>query len=457
MDPGFAERLQAAAAAQQGGRLGEARTILEALVKVSPGLAPALHGLGVLAALEARWTDSAELLAQARAAAPQDPAVALNLGIALSRSGTGKAALEHLDFAQRALPHNRTAAGEFQDALWDAGLHRQALDHLEGMARRFPADPDVRTHLGLKRLALGDWERGWRDYEARLDTLTVGKDLPPELPPRWRGESLAGRTLVLHGEQGYGDVLQFARFVPVLVQKALDAGALRVQIEVQEALVPLFQAQAWAAEVVAHGAGARQEARTFPLLSAPFLFALEEADLPGPMPYLRPPESSVARCGTWLASLPRPRVGLVWAGGDAHRQDRVRSLTAGDLAPFAGIAGVSWVSLQKGPGEAGVETAQAALGPQPLLHLGSRLEDFADTAAVLAGLDLLITVDTAIGHLAGALGLPCWVLLRNTLEWRWPLHRTTTPWYPRHRLFRGDSPQVLRQLVEALEGWRASQ
>ena len=318
-------------------------------------------------------------------------------------------------------------------------------------------NPDlVEAHLNLGSLLLsqGRYIEAWPEYEARYDPNYSGRQsIPPDLPfPHWQGEPLDGKSIVIWPEQGFGDEIQFARYFPML--RTLNVSrltlvckpplkALLENIEGVDAVVLFSEV----ASLLPH------DYWTFPM-SLPRHFSTTIATIPAKLPYLNvPPE----KLGQWRNRLPKNglRVGLVWKGNTAPNPHR--SLPGlYTLAPLWSVSGVTFVSMQKGPGEDEGTTPPSG---QPILHLGSDVLDFADTAAIVAQLDLVICIDTAIAHLVGALNKPCWVLLPAIgVDWRWLHDRTDSPWYPGvMRLFRQKKKNgwsaTIGEVVQALRIW----
>ncbi|MBY0432204.1 MAG: hypothetical protein K2Q10_13475, partial [Rhodospirillales bacterium] len=279
---------------------------------------------------------------------------------------------------------------------------------------------------------------GWREYEWRW---RLAASPPRRLPaPAWQGEAGEGRTLLLHAEQGLGDTLQFIRYLPLAA-----ARGFRVVAEVQEPLVRLVAASFPEAAVIPRDTAALPPFDLHaPLMSLPALFNTTLETVPAAIPYLRPPADMAARPvpGNGL------RIGISWGGDPRHNNDSRRSIPLKRLLPALNGADVSLFSLQKGP------KADELAGVEGVTDLGAGFDDLADTAAALAGLDLVISVDTAIAHLAGALGRPVWILLPFAPDWRWLLGVEASPWYPTARLFRQPAPgawdAVLSQLSASL-------
>ena len=319
-----------------------------------------------------------------------------------------------------------------------------------------PDYPDARWNLGLLLLYLGRWSEGWPLYEIRYhkDRKQPVAYVPSLSCPQWRGESLHGKSLLIWPEQGFGDAIQFVRYLPLLKAQ----GAARVTLVCEPALRVLFQSVAGADAVVSQQEAQDGSAYDFwtLLLSIPLHLKATLESIPSSLPYLSAPTDRLA---AWKPRLPQTgvRVGLVWKGNAGHNNDRNRSLpNLAVLAPLWQVPSVNFVSLQIGQGEA---EAAAVSTTQPMLHLGPNIEDFADSAAIVAQLDLVISVDTALAHLAAALGKPCWVLLpRIGTDWRWLDARSDSPWYPKVvRLFRqqewADWSGVVDEVAASLARW----
>lgn len=364
----------------------------------------------------------------------------------------------------RTLPASRTDVEPEVLALKTKGnehFARQELAEAERCYREAlrlaPGYAEACNNLAHVLLTTGRLEEGWRCYETRYDaSIEVNRrSIPvPQLPfPQWRGQSLDGKSLLVCPEQGFGDEIQFCRYVPLLKRN----GAQRVSLICKTPLRPLFETLPDVDAVHPDEDGVRlapHDYWAFPLSLPLYCGTRTLKDVPAELPYLF---ANPERARVWESRLPHGglRVGLVWKGDQRHSNDANRSLpNLGVLAPLWDVAGVSFVSLQKGAGED--EARQASHGGA-LVHVGSDIVDFADTAAIVSALDLVICVDTAVAHLAGALGKPCWVLLPWAgTDWRWLQERSDSPWYPGIiRLFRqpaaGDWTSVVGELVRALQ------
>ncbi len=266
---------------------------------------------------------------------------------------------------------------------------------------------------------------------------------------QWDGSSLEGRSLLLHAEQGFGDALQFIRYLPRVAQRGG-----RIILGCQPELQRLFQTIADGCQIVVRGQALPAFDLYCPLLSLPRVFGTTLASIPNLIPYLR---ADAGEAGKWQQRLAEHcsmvKVGLAWAGSPAHKNDRNRSMKLARLAPLGRTPGVRFFSLQKGEAAAESKTPPGL----ELVDWTQELKDFADTAGLIENLDLVIAVDTAVAHLAGAMGKPVWTLLPSNSDWRWMLEREDSPWYPTMRLFRqtswGDWDSVVARVAEALSLW----
>jgi tetratricopeptide (TPR) repeat protein len=400
-DEGAKLRLHLGGALWSLGRAGEALVQYELAIALDPGLAQAWANRGATLRLLDRHAEALESLSHAIALDPAAAAHRFNRGVVLS----------------------------------DLGRRAEACADLEAALELQPGFHPARLSGAYAHLAMGSFERGWALYEARWQGRD-GYRLADR--PVWDGEaSLRGKTILLRGEQGLGDSLQFCRYVHQV--KALGA---RVTLEVQAPLVRLLKGLEGADEVVEHSAFPPPTDFQALMMSLPLAFGTTLETIPGETPYLAADPADVARWEARLGPKVRPRVGLVWSGGfrdepDLRWVNARRNIPLDRLAPLKG-ADVDFVSLQKGePGEGELRAlkAQGWNGPD-ILEVMDQVSDFADTAALVQTLDLVIAVDTSTAHLAGALGKPVWILNRYDSCWRWLTERDDSPWYPSVRLFR---------------------
>jgi hypothetical protein len=289
---------------------------------------------------------------------------------------------------------------------------------------------------------MGDFRRGLAEYEWRRATRPGSASVvQPFREPIWLGESaLRNRTLLIHAEQGMGDVLHVVRYIAAVARQ----GA-RIVLQVHAALKPLLTGLEGTALVVARGEMLPAFDCHCPVMSLPYAMKTELATIPGEAPYIHVPADRVAH---WRERLPQRRglrVGIVWCGNPAFKEDRRRSLKLAQIEPILAAADVFFVSLNPGIGE-GERTALA--GRPNVLHLGTELRDFADTAAVMAQLDLVVTTDTSVAHLAGAMGRPVWIMLGFAPDWRFAPDREQSSWYPSAQLFRQSAPGDWAGVIE---------
>jgi tetratricopeptide (TPR) repeat protein len=394
-----------------------------------------------------------------RRALARDPshAEAVNMhGILLHQDGRFQEAVEVFEQAE-ALGH-RAAASNRGNSLLDLGRMDEALRAQELAVEREPESPGAQYNLSLTRLRLGDWERGWQGYEARWRFREVHRSPRVFRQPRWQGEALDGRRILLHAEQGLGDTIQFCRYASLVAARGGQA-ILQVQEPVVRLMQSLAAVRAGQAQTVLLGEKPPEFDLECPLLSLPTVFATTVETVPWPGAYLgadpelaREKRRQLPGIRPKAGSGVRPlRVGLAWAGNPRYKADRRRSVKLATLLPLLRAPGLTWIALQKG------EAAEqlAALPGDVFVWDGSgRDRDLAETAALVATLDLVVTTDTAIAHLAGAMGKPVWILLPHLSDWRWMQEMETTPWYPTARLFRqrepGDWAGVLEQVIAEL-------
>ncbi len=442
----IAGALEAALAAQRQGRLDDAQAIYEAVLRLAPRDFDALHLLGVVRHRQGRHDEAVALIEAALSQQPASGAALNNLANALRDGGRFADALARYDAAlERVGPAD--AAGVWTNrgmAGLAAGCHGQAAADFRRAQALAPDAVDAHLFEGMARLALGDYAHGWRLYEWRWRKPELEARLRDVRAERWTGgQFLQGRRLRLVHEQGYGDTLMAIRYVPLLQAR----GAI-VQLSAPGALRDLLAASFPGMEVVAAGQRVAHDLYC-PVMSLPLCFGTLLDSVPAGVPYLRPP---AARLADWRARFGprlRPRVGIAWSGNPRHENDRNRSLPARVLASLR-VDGIQAFSLQRELREADV----AAMREASIESLPAGLGDFADAAAAILQMDLVISVDTAMAHLAGALGKPMWVLLPHAADWRWLEGREDSPWYPTARLFRqpvaGGWDEVAARVLAAL-------
>ena len=469
---------------QAEGRLREALAHYDIALSLAPQMAESWYNRGNALVRMGFGDDSLASFEAALRVRPQYPAALLNKGVAQQKLGRFAAAVQTFEAALALRPGYVQALCNLGNLLRIMGRWDEARAVCEQAVALHPGHADAHAHLGnvfqnlnahdaavacyaqalalkpdhanahwnrsLTLLRQGRYEEGWRGFEwrKRLSTPVAVRGFTQ---PEWLGDSApGGKRMFLHWEMGLGDTLQFCRYVPLV--QALGA---EIVLSVPEPLVRLMRSLDKAVDVVSTHAVPSHFDLHCPLMSLPLALGTTLASVPAATPYLHADPDQSAAWRRRLAALPGRKVGLVWSGAprpdepEANAIDQRRSLDLALLAPLAEIPGISFVSLQKGP------AAAAAPPPGMVLHdWTAELGDFLDTAGLVAGLDLVISVDTSVAHLAGALGRTLWVLNRSDHCWRWLDGTGTSPWYPTARLFRqpapGDWASGVAQVAEAL-------
>ena len=436
-------------------RRHEAAAVLyRAVLRREPGLVPALNNLGNMLRELGRLDEAETAYRQALAVSPDDVMAIGNRALILSDIG-------RIDEAEaecrRALALRPTAAAHSNLGLMlmRRGQAFEALEQFVAGRKLEPHLADLEFHEGVALLQLGRLAEGWPKYEARWGQHRARERMRDFGRPQWKGEPPNGRTVLIHAEQGFGDTIQFVRYAASLAKR----GA-RVILECQPALARLMAGVVGIDTVVSRGAPLPDYDLHVPMMSLPLAFGTTLETIPASVPYIAVPDKAAAPWTDIPTRFPGPRVGLVWAGDARHYDiesnmtDRRRSVSLEAYAPLFAISGLHLFSLQVGPA-----AAQAADRPA-LIDLTQQIKDFADTAGLIAHLDLIISVDTSVAHLAGAMAKPVWVLSRLDNCWRWLTERSDSPWYPTLRLYRqtapGDWRPTLQRLAQDLAQWAAA-
>jgi tetratricopeptide (TPR) repeat protein len=421
------------------GQAVEAFAAYRAALTARPGYIPAQVNLGLALQALGRIEEAHRAFHRGVELAPHLPEAWNALGTALQQLGRPEEAVAAYRRAIALRPDFAIPVGNLGRSLRDLGEVEEAIVHYDRAIALQPDFADARWNRALLYLLTGRFAEGWEEQEWRWKKPDFPSARRGFAQPLWNGEALDGATILLHAEQGFGDTLQFLRYVPLVA-----AAGGRVVLEVQPALARLARALAGCAEIVLRGTALPRFDWHAPLLSLPRAFGTRLETIPAIVPYLAAEPGDVGRWRTRLAGDGR-KVGLVWAGSPGHINDSNRSLDPARLAPLLAVPGVRFYSLQLG---------RSGRLPSGVADLAPELHDFADTAAALDALDLLITVDTSAAHLAGALGRPVWTLLPFAPDWRWLERRDDAPWYPTMRLFRqsarGDWQGVIARVADAL-------
>jgi tetratricopeptide (TPR) repeat protein len=428
---------------RQHDRLADAHDAYQKAIQLHPQAqhARAWQNLGLLLQTMEQYEAAKRALQEAIRLEPQQADLHANLGNLLHKIGDDPAAEVCYRHALALQPQHKIYLCNLSILL--AGQQRlsEAEAYYRSVLQQDPHYSDARWNLGLLLLRQERYAEGWACYEARLLPGQRHKEPPQFTFPLWQGESLRGLSLLVLCEQGFGDTIQFCRYLPALRQQGLQRLTLLCPVP----LLPLLQ-QLSGVELLSDAtpdALIPPHDRWIFLMSIPHRLGTSFSLLPLALPYLT---ASAERVAHWRRFLPpdKLRIGLLWQGSPLHKNDRQRSLPALHLlAPLWQLPEVVWVSLQMGAGSA--DCARYA-STQPLIELGSQIQDFADTAAILSLLHGVVSVDSAVAHLCGALAKPCWLLLpRFNTDWRWLLEGKDSPWYP-------GVLQLLRQ--EKMDAWQ---
>jgi tetratricopeptide (TPR) repeat protein len=410
-------------------RYREAVASYERAIALKPDYARAYNNRGVALAGELRYfAEAVESYERAIALKPDYAEAYNNRGIALGALDRPADALESYERAIAARPDYAEAFYNRGNALRELHRHREAIQSYERAVALKPDYAAAHWNLADCRLLLGDFALGWREYEWRWKLEQPGAARRDFQQPLWLGaQPLEGRTILLHSELGMGDTLQFCRYA-----QAVAARGARVVLEVQPPLLPLLANLEGVAQAVPRGAALPAFDCHCPLMSLPLAFKTDPTNIPANIPYLRSDPPRVAAWREKLGPKHKPRVAVVWSGSMSQRNDK-RSMALSAMLPLLG-EWAEWISLQKDVRESDATLLAARAD---LRHVGGELQDFADTAAVMELIDVLVTVDTSVAHVAGGMGKPVWILLPfNAHDWRWMLDREDSIWYPTARLFR---------------------
>ena len=394
------------------------------------------------------FLEAEEAYRHALSLVPEDCDALINLGNAMNKQGRPKAALACYDHALTLDSSNLQALNNIGKTWHDQGDLKEAKTWYEKALSHNPEYPEARFNRAVILLTEGDYRNGWREYEWRFKRQSAHQVYPHRLnAPRWNGMPFGDKRLLVHCEQGMGDVIQFSRYLPMV--KSLGGS---VTLEAHAPLVSLFQAMPSVDRVVAFNR-VKPPADDFdfyvPLMSLPLLFRTTIDNIPAMMPYLQHSKSEVSHWHDRKMDYHGSRVGIVWSGSTV---DPRRTCPWGFIEELVtSTKDVQFVSLQK---ELPPDVTLAKLNEAHIIHWGDLLKDFQETAAAMSCLDLVISIDTAAAHLAGAIAKPLWLLLPHTSDWRWLQNRQESPWYPTARLYRqpenGNWSTVLPLLIKDL-------
>lgn len=379
-----------------------------------------------------RWTDAFDEGERALSVTGPNAMILANQAVALHKLGRLDEGLDRVEHALRLEPARRDALINKAAILLGQLRVAEAAESARAGLEKYPDDADLHWHLAIASLLRGDFETGWRESEWRTRSSAFrGKQMQLDVPA-WQGEDLQGRAIFLYGEQGFGDNIQFVRYVPLVA-----ARAAQVYLLVPAELEPLSTQLAPNCVLLPQGAKLPPVDCHSSLLSLPTLLGTTVDTVPAQVPYLH---ADPQRVRTWRERLGSGHfnVGMAWSGSPTHTNDHNRSMTL-EVFRQAAAPGCRFTTVQPQLRDADRATLRAW---PDALDLGAQVQDFGDSAALVEALDLVISVDTAVAHLAGALGKPVWILLPHSPDWRWMLDREDSPWYPTARLYRQPRPQA---------------
>jgi tetratricopeptide (TPR) repeat protein len=425
------------------GQLDAAIAAYEQAILLKPNYAQGFNNLGVALRDKKKLNEAAAAIRRAIELEPNDAETHYNLGGILMEERELDAARDALAAAIRLNPNHANVSNNLGSCWMMQEEPSRALPEFERAIQLDPNLATARFNRGLANLMLGDFRRGFPDYEWRAAVKPQFIFMREgSTRPRWDGKPLEGQTIFLHAEQGFGDTIQFVRFVPMVHERGG-----RVILGIQPQLERLMRQVPGVERIVSSIEPDLQYDVHCPLLSLPLALGTELASIPREVPYLK---ADVELAGRWKSRLNNPpvkTVGLAWAGSAMNEHDSIRTISLQQLEPLAKIKNVALFSLQKG--EAAKELLPKGF---PAIDWTNDLHDFSDTAALVENLDLVITVDSAVAHLAGAMGKPVWILIPYSPDWRWMTQREDNPWYPTARLFRQTKPGDWSGVIERVAG-----
>lgn len=423
---------------EAGDHAGAADAYQHAL-RCDPRSAQAFNNLGNCQSAQSLLSRAEESYRAALRLQPDMADAWYNLGGVLARQGRHAEAEVAYRGALRLRPDHSEAYINLAGVVQDLGRSEEAIGLLRYAVAARPSLAEAHFNLGLALLQNGAWEEGWREFDWRTRTVEGRANGRSANATPWDGVVRPGETVLIRAEQGYGDTIQCARFIPALAERGMH-----VALECRAELHPLFED--WPADIRLTTPERPFSGidRAIGILSLPGLCRVTPPTIPSAVPYLRAPDGRTAAWRPRVRSAHRLlHVGIVIAGNPAHKNDRNRSMPVSDVLPLFGVQGVAWHTLLQGSDP----LCHAFPAGIPVIHHGDAISDFGDSAALLENLDLLISVDTAPAHLGGALGIPVWTMVPFNPDWRWLLGRDDSPWYPTMRLFRQPAPGAWADVV----------
>ncbi len=419
-------------------------------LEVRPGDPDIFNQLGIACKGAGKPTEAISCYKKAIRLNPKSPEYYFNLGNVLHAKGRLQKAAENYQMALDIDPCYVSAHDNLGKTYRDMGLLDKAGSCYERSLHINPENTEAQFDWATLHLLRGDFAKGWPGYECRFKREKWKNVYPHQFDiPRWRGQPFADQRLLVHSEQGFGDSLQFVRYLPMVKERGG-----KVVFETTGPLIELFRPLKGIDKLI-EGPNDAHNSKEFdlyvPLLSLPWIFETCMNSIPSKTPYIFSDPEKVQCWGKRIGDEKRFRVGIVWAGKST---DRRRSCPLAEMAPLLQVPGVVFVGLQKGKasGEGSEIPSEMRFD-----NIGNLFEDFSDTAAAIEHLDLVISIDTSVAHLSGAMGKPVWVLLLKSPDWRWLMDREDSPWYPSMRLFRqtryGQWEDPVRQMADRLSAW----
>ena len=424
-----------AEAHEQAGRLEEAEALLAQIIQAAPAYHPALHQAAILSYKRKRPLEAIARFERVLELAPDEALYHRNVCELYRSQSRLDEAVAHGKRAVELAPQDAGAAYNLGVIHYDRLEIDQALAAVRRSLELDPRQAAAHFELAESLLLTGQFEEGWREYEWRFDLPNAPKLLPPNDRPLWDGKPMAQGTLMLIGDQGFGDTIQFCRYIPEVARLCPN-----LIMACSSEMRPIVMQQAGITRYFDRWEHMPAFDAYCPLSGLPRLFGTTLGNIPAPIPYVK---ADPAKAEHWRRRLdtlvPKGyrRIGLVWAGRPTHGNDFNRSMTLRKLEALAQLDGVALVSLQMGPAQAEIGRY---FGRAPLINLGAEIGEVTDTMAILDGIDRLVAVDTGVAHLAGAMGRPVSILVPYAPDWRWLLDRADTPWYPTVTLHRQDAP-----------------
>jgi tetratricopeptide (TPR) repeat protein len=434
------------------GQLEDAIAAYQTALRLRPQFPGAYNNLGIALRNQGRIDEAIAACRTALQLDPNSPEAYNNLGTALEAKLDMEGALAAYQAALRLRPSLAGTHNNLGNVFVALGRLDEAIAAFTEALKLAPTDEQARFNCSLALLLRGDFETGWSYYESRWTAQHLSKK--DFFQPMWDGSALNGKRILIHAEQGFGDSIQFIRYARLAAEKGGT-----VIVECPANLRELFTGVPGVAEVVTVGDQLPPFDVHLPMLSLPLAFRTTRGNIPQEVPYLF---ADSVRRGAWAqrlgANRARPRIGVAWAGNPENRRSRMRNIRLQDFLPSLRNDRFDFYSLQLGDG---AEQIRQLPGDVQVVDFTEHIKNFADTAAFLAELDLVISADTAVVHLAGAMARPVWTLLPFAPDWRWGLAREDTPWYPTMRLFRqpaiGDWGSVIQRVVGELSRWEPNQ